>query len=372
MKLAIFTLVEHIYKDGKYYGYAPYVTEMNMWSKYADELIIVGLKSKTKDLSPIDMAYTHTKISFVEIPLFNIKTFGNVLKTLRIYPSVIIKMLNVMRKADHLHFRCPSNVAAMAAPLQIMFPSKPKTVKYAGNWKPESKQPLGYRFQKYIFSHPFLSRNTKVLVYGKWPNQTKNVVPFMTATYSNADRIPHKAKDYTGVLKFVFIGSLVEGKRPLYTIKIVEALLQKGYKCQLDIYGDGVLKQTLQDYVSSNQLEDHIFIHGNQSKDVIKQAVKQAHFTILPSKSEGWPKAIAEGMFFGAIPIATNVSCLAWILDNGNRGILIDTNLESTVNLIVKHLNKVDLQTMSKNALEWSQQYTLERFDSKIKAILEK
>ena len=44
---------------------------------------------------------------------------------------------------------------------------------------------------------------------------------------------------------------------------------------------------------------------------------------ILPSKSEGWPKAIAEGMFFGCIPIATPVSCVPWMLADGSRGILV-------------------------------------------------
>ena len=38
---------------------------------------------------------------------------------------------------------------------------------------------------------------------------------------------------------------------------------------------------------------------------------------MLPSKSEGWPKAIAEGMFWGAIPVATRVSCLEYMLDKG-------------------------------------------------------
>lgn len=371
MRFAIFTLVEHKEKDGVYYGYAPYISEMNMWTNYADEVVVVGLRSKSKTLTPIDAPYNHPKVDFVEVPNFNIKTLKGVLRTLMIYPRVALQMIKVMRSADHLHFRCPSNVSAMAALIQICFPAKKKTVKYAGNWRPKSKQPIGYRFQKFIFRNTWLTKNMKVLVYGEWPNQTKNVVPFMSATYTNAERIPFEKKNYDSILNFVFIGSLVIGKRPMYTIEIIEALIKKGVNCELHMYGDGNLKAELQDYVHAKNLDDKIFIYGNQSKIVIKDAVQKAHFTILPSKSEGWPKAIAEGMFFGAIPISTRISCLEWILGEGQRGILIDTDLETAVEEIFKTLNEADLHEMSKKALDWAQQYTLDRLNLEMKKALE-
>ena len=371
MRFAIFTLVEHKEIEGVYYGYAPYISEMNMWTNYANEVVVVGLRSKSKTLTPIDAPYNHPKVDFVEVPNFNIKTLKGVLRTLMIYPRVALQMIKVMKSADHIHFRCPSNVSAMAALIQICFPTKKKTVKYAGNWRPKSKQPIGYRFQKFIFRNTWLTKNMKVLVYGDWPNQTKNVVPFMSATYTNDERIPYTKKDYKGILKFVFIGSLVVGKRPLYTIQIIEALLQQGVSCELHMYGDGNLKETVEHYVNSKELADKVFVYGNQDKEVIKTAVQNAHFTILPSKSEGWPKAIAEGMFFGAIPISTRISCLEWILGQGARGILIDTDLESAVKEIMKALNEADLHSMSKEALDWAQQYTLDRLNLEMKKALE-
>ena len=45
MTFAIFTLVQHREKDGKYYGYAPYIREMNIWTKYVDDVIVVAPKS---------------------------------------------------------------------------------------------------------------------------------------------------------------------------------------------------------------------------------------------------------------------------------------------------------------------------------------
>ena len=67
----------------------------------------------------------------------------------------------------------------------------------------------------------------QVLVYGDWKNQTKNIKPFFTATYNKSEIEKPLKRDYSGDLKFVFIGSLVEGKRPLLAIQIIEALHKK-------------------------------------------------------------------------------------------------------------------------------------------------
>ena len=42
MKLAIITHVQHIKHGNHYYGYAPYMREMNIWLKHVDEVIIVA------------------------------------------------------------------------------------------------------------------------------------------------------------------------------------------------------------------------------------------------------------------------------------------------------------------------------------------
>lgn len=367
MKFAIFTLVEHIEKDQKLYGYAPYIREMDIWTNYVDEVIVVGPRSKSVTPTAIDLPYLHSNITYVAIPNFNFKSFFNILRILFLSPVILYKMLLVMRQADHLHFRCPSNVAALAAMVQVLFPSKKKTTKYAGNWDPKSKQPIGYRFQKWLLANTFLTKNMKVLVYGEWDSQSKNINPFISATYKDNEKLDFRKRDYTKELQFVFAGALVTGKRPLLTIKIIELLNKKGISSVLHIFGEGDLRPMLEKYIEEHKLEEVITLYGNQEKEVVRDRIKDAHFTILPSKSEGWPKAIAEGMFYGAIPISTKISCLEWMLDYGARGILIEPNEELAVNEIVKQLQNSNLNLMANSALKWSQQYTLETLEEAIK-----
>jgi len=254
--------------------------------------------------------------------------------------------------------------------IQIFFPLKPKTVKYAGNWDPDSKQPGSYKLQKWIVSNTFLSRNITVLVYGEWHHQTKNIIPFFTASFSESE-IENVEKDFKYRLKFLFVGSLVEGKQPLYAIRLVEELKNSGINVSLKIFGEGLLKADLEYYIESNNLSDFIQIRGGVSLQELKSEYKKSHFSVLPSKSEGWPKAVAEAMFFGCIPIATKVSCVPWMLGNGDRGILLSERLDKDRNTIIGILNNTaQLRRMSEKAMKWSRNYTVEYFEKEIAKLL--
>lgn len=370
MKLAIFTLVEHIEHQGKYYGYAPYIREMDLWNTHFDEVTVVAPLSENKTIDAITIPYEHPNIKFVTVPVFNIKSVGSIFRLLLSIPNVCFKMVKVMHHADHLHFRSPSNISAIAALLQVFFPMKKKTMRYTGNWDPKSKQPIGYRFQRQLFSNTFLTRRMTGLVYGNWRDMTKNINPFFAATFHENEKKNSAERDYSSQLKFMFTGGLVAGKRPLFAIRVIESLQSRGISCSLDVFGDGPLRAKMDIYITQNNLDKTIKLHGNQDKEILKGALKDSHFVVLPSKSEGWPKALAEGMFFGCIPISTKISCVPWMLDDGKRGILIEAQLEDAVYEIQSVITNDNLKEMSKAAKLWSQEYTVEKQVSEIDKIL--
>lgn len=370
MRFLIITHVLHKSKDQQWFAYAPYVREMNLWLKYVDEVEIVAPKT-SQPITDIDIAYQHDNIQLTEIPSIAFVTFGRTLMSLLSLPFILFKLFQACRRADHIHLRCPGNIGLLGCLVQIFFPKKIKTAKYAGNWDPNAAQPLSYRIQKKLLSNTFWTKNMTVIVYGNWSNQTKNIKPFFTATFKNEDRVTIRERDYSADLDFIFVGSLVEGKRPLLAIKIIEELLCNGILCYLQLFGDGVLRTELQHYIDKNSLNNYVILHGNQTSKTVKTALKSAHFTILASKSEGWPKALAEAMFFGVIPIATSISCVPDMLDHGKRGILIEPNIKDAVSKIESHLqSNVELQTMSTLASNWSQDYTLEVFEDEIKKLI--
>ena len=367
MRFAIITHVNHIQKGSQYFGYAPYIREMNIWLKYVDEVTIVAPLVERAP-SVIDIAYNHNKINFKKVPNFNITNFKSIILSLIKFPGIFIKIFYAMKEADHIHLRCPGNMGLIGCIIQMFFPYKIKTAKYAGNWDPKSKQPFTYKLQKYILGNSFLTRNMQVLVYGEWENQSKNIRPFFTATYSELEKeyIPKKA--FKSIIQFSFVGSLVAGKNPLYAIKLVQHLVQKGNNILLNIYGEGVERIAIEAYIQENKLSDYIILNGNQDQEIIKEAYQNSHFVLLPSKSEGWPKAIAEAMFWGCVPVATKVSCVPFMLGAGNRGILLEMKLEhdtKQIDNLLKNQNEFILR--SELAREWSQQYTTDIFESEIR-----
>ncbi len=478
MKFAIITHAVHKIKGNKFYAYEPYVREMNLWLKYVDEVQIVApvsdeeittIESKyqfqhneTKHhsepacpagrqgkaiLSEKQITTSHTPrndeserhseqreailskeridtshtprndekpIKLTEISSFDITSFKNGLSAIFVIPKVIWKIYKAMKWADHIHLRCPGNIGLLGCFVQILFPNKPKTIKYAGNWNPKSKQPLSYRIQKWILNNIFLTKNGKVLVYGEWANQSKNIVPFFTASYSEkeieqeekitsshtprndeterhseqSEAISSKEQiaslqtlrndkkerhpelvsgSHPNALNFIFVGTLSKGKQPLLSVQVVHELKKREFKVQLNIYGDGVERANIEIYILENKLQQEVILHGNISKENIKEAYKKSHFLLFFSKSEGWPKVVAEAMFWGCLPISSNVSCIPFMLGNGRRGTVINSDIKTIIAVIEDYLkDDKKYRKQVKEAMKWSRQYTLERFEKEI------
>ena len=370
MKFAIITHVIHGKESRNYFGYEPYVREMNLWIKNVSEVLIVApLHSTSKN--PIQEFYQHEKITFVPVADFDISSFKNVLHYLIVMPNIVWKIYQTMKSADHIHLRCPGNMGLLGCLVQIFFPSKSKTAKYAGNWDANAKQPFTYRLQKWILSNTFLTKNMQVLVYGEWENSTKNIKPFFTASYFEKDKTEVKPRKLDGKVSFLFVGTLSNGKQPLYAIQLVQQLYKNGNDVQLTLYGEGNKRAMLENYISQNKLENFIFFKGNQNQETIKKAYCENHFVVLPSLSEGWPKVVAEGMFWGCLPIVSRVSCVPNMLKNGKRGLLIDLKLNQDVQNIEQILKDENLyQDKVNKAIRWSRKFTMDVFEAEIKLLL--
>ena len=373
MKFLIITHVSHIKMNQNFYGYSPYIREMNIWMKHVDEVIVVA-PIIDSELNPIYEKYSHSNISFCEAAEFEITSLTNVFKTLIKLPEIFNSVYKAMSQASHIHLRCPGNMGLVGAIVQILFPNKQKTAKYAGNWDPKSKQPWSYRLQKWILSNTFLTRNMQVLVYGEWEGSSKNIKSFFTATYSEEEM------ERLGVVEtrrlgeeimFLFVGTLSKGKQPLYVIQLVEELYKRGKNVILELYGEGSLRKELELYITQNNLESIISLKGNHSRETVLKAYQSSHFLILPSKSEGWPKVVAEAMFWGCVPIASPVSCVSYMMGNGSRGVILQEELNQDVDQIEAVISKQEVyQKMASEGQTWSRQFTTDKFEAEIKKLL--
>ena len=366
MKLLVVSDAHLVLKKGQRVAYAPYVKEMDIWMRHVNETTFVcpnrikgGLLAKPFECQDFRQ---------VGLRRLEFHTLVSGLVSFLTLPYQALILCHEMYKADHIHLRAPGNLVLLASFVQLLFPQKPKTVKYAGNWDPNAIQPLAYRLQKRILSNTTISKNITVLVYGEWPNQSKNITPFFTASYFEHQKVA-TVKTFSQPYSALFVGTLSANKRPLAVVKVIEELRNLGVAITLDLYGEGYQRNLIEAYCRKNDLRNVVKLKGNQSAGVIEDAYKASDFIFLLSKSEGWPKVLAEAMFYGVIPISTSVSCVPWMLGYGKRGILLDTHENRHV-LKDKIIDGALLDKMSKAAMSWSRMYTLDVFEEEIKKIL--
>lgn len=370
MKLVVFSSAPIVKKDSKEFLYVPYEKEMQLWAKYANSIQFccpIWKEDKRLLIAPISFE-KELSIKLIE---FDITSFRNILRAIPVVFIDFVRIFKAMKRANHIHLRCPGNIGLLASIIQILFPKVKKTAKYAGNWDPNSKQPFTYKLQRWILSNTFLTRNMQVLVYGDWENQTKNIKPFFTATYSKNEIIEIPIRKLSNKLKFIFVGTLSSGKNPIYAVQLLENLSKHGFQVDLELYGEGKERKAIEDYIHINNLSDIITLKGNQSQEIIKRAYQESHFLILPSKSEGWPKVVAEAMFWGCIPLASPVSCVPYMMGNGSRGVVLKEKLLEDSNQIVQVINNQEnYQKMTFEGQLWSQQFTTETFEVEICKLL--
>lgn len=366
-----FVIVTHVnhYKQGdSYYAYGPYIREMNLWLQQFTRILVVA-PLNNKGITPIDLKY-NKQVIFREVPPIQFISLKHALISSVKLPFVFYQVITAMRNSTHIHLRCPGNMGLLGALIQIWFPSKKKTAKYAGNWDPNSKQPISYRLQRCILSNTIVSKNITVLVYGNWPNQTSNIKSFFTASYDEMEKLEVIKSRLEKGLKLSFIGTLSPGKNPQLAIEVLQKLRSLGINTELSFCGEGILRDIIEKQISHIGLDSSAKVLGNVDADRVKTVLKESHFLVFLSDSEGWPKVVAESMWWGCIPVTKPVSCVSWMLGNGERGGLTDGIVENVVEYILDLIKDPEKyrETMVR-AMAWSRQYTINRFEREIKLL---
>jgi glycosyltransferase involved in cell wall biosynthesis len=214
----------------------------------------------------------------------------------------------------------------------------------------------------------------QVLVYGDWENSTENVKSFFTATYYEKEKHAVEIRNTNQKpIRFIFVGTLTKGKNPYYGIEIVKSLNNSGIHATIDLYGDGILYEEIQAFVIEKKIQEFVFLKGNLTKESLIEVYKKTHFLVLQSGSfEGWPKVVAESMFWGCVPLAIPTSVVPQMLDGGKRGLLLTANLKvdiDSITIIIK--DNVLYQQKATEALAWSRKYTLDVFEEEIEKLID-
>lgn len=124
----------------------------------------------------------------------------------------------------------------------------------------------------------------------------------------------------------VSIGRLATQKNQTMLIKAFEKVTEKYPNEELLIYGQGELKEELEDEINKRGLEHNIHLMGLTSD--VPKVLSKAKMFILSSDYEGMPNTLLEAMAVGLPCISTDCPCGGprTIIEHGKDGLLVPVN----------------------------------------------
>ena len=144
--------------------------------------------------------------------------------------------------------------------------------------------------------------------------------------------------------RIVTVGRLIPVKNHKLLIDAF-AMVSKEYPdYSLEFYGDGDLKNQLQEQISELGLTDKIVLHGNVNN--VPQHIASAEIFVLSSDIEGMPNALMEAMALGIPCVATDVSGVRDIITDGENGFIVPVgDKEAMADRIKKLIESKELRS---------------------------
>lgn len=128
-------------------------------------------------------------------------------------------------------------------------------------------------------------------------------------------------KEEHSEVRLLFVSRLIERKGLQYVLPQLKAI----ENITLTIVGDGPYRQTLEDIVASNSLNEKVIFVGQKDKAEIVPYYQNADIFILPSSKEGMPNVVLEAMACGLPIIMTPCQGSTELVDESN-GFIVEAD----------------------------------------------
>ena len=170
------------------------------------------------------------------------------------------------------------------------------------------------------------------------------------------------------VIRIVNIGRLdIREKGQDILIDAISMLKKESFKqkVKVDIIGEGISRNFLENKIRENSLQSTVHILGNKSRSWIYQNYKIYDIFILSSKTEGFGLTIAEAMAAKLPVISSSIEGPLEILNYGKHGLLFKKNsVENLANKINKMVVLYENGNIE-NLVEKAYKYCIANYDIK-------
>jgi glycosyltransferase involved in cell wall biosynthesis len=366
-KLLIVARVDHYRQAGRFYALAPYAREIDIWAELFPEVVVAGT---LHDGPPPPECAAFARANVTVVPVAAIGG-GRVAQACRL-PLMIGQLLRYLWAADAVHVRCPCDLGLLGVLLAPVF-TRRLYAKYASQWLGFDGEPLAWRVQRALLRSGWW--RGPVTVYGTWPNQPGHVVPFFTSVMTEAQlaraRTAAARPRPADVVRVLFVGRLTKSKNVDVLLEALAAMRPTGPRVEGVIVGDGPERDALVAQATRLGLDGRVKFTGGLGFEQVLEWYERAHVLVLASNSEGWGKALVEGMAFGLVCIGSERGMLPQILGEG-RGLLVPPGDAGALAAALEQVvaNREQSAAMAQRAAVWAQHLSLEGLRDALRTLL--
>ncbi len=311
MRLLVISHTPHYQRRGEIYGWGPTVREIDQLATRFESVRHVAClwPGQPPDSA---MRYQASNVVLVPVSPSGGDDLAGKLGGLRAVPEYLRVVDNELGGADLVHVRAPANIALLSV-AWLMIRRRPyaRWFKYAGDWRSEAV-PRSYRLQRWLLGHRW--HRGVVTINGAAASDQPWVRTFLNPSLDDrelaAGRESAATKRFEAPIRLVFAGTLARSKGAERAVEVVAQLRARQVDVELDLAGDGPQRAAVEARIDALGLSSRVRTHGWLAKQELGALYARAHFVVLPSETEGWPKVLSEGMAYGAVPIASAVSAI--------------------------------------------------------------
>ena len=160
--------------------------------------------------------------------------------------------------------------------------------------------------------------------------------------------------------RIVNAGRLTPQKNQKMLMDAFAALYKAHPEYSLDIYGEGPLRETLQQQINELGMAEAIALRGNVPN--IHEQIADAEVFVLASNYEGLSNALLEAMMMGLPCISTNCAGSDEVIRDGENGLLIPIGDQRALEAALERLmaDRAFADKLGQTAKEDSKQYSVD------------
>lgn len=121
----------------------------------------------------------------------------------------------------------------------------------------------------------------------------------------------------------LFVGRLVEGKRPGDAVAALDRLRETHPDARLVVCGDGPLREELAAAVAERGLTEAVTFLGHVPYDEMPAVYRGVDALVLPSRAEGLPRTVLEALASGVPVVVSDLEQVAPVVEGVGRSVTV-------------------------------------------------